>query len=124
LLDGGSMVRLGSRESVPCMEALALMAADKQVEGKLRYALIPSLGLAELALVYTIGAKKYSDNNWRKGLPFTTCLDAAMRHLEMYRSGENRCPQDKQHHLASVIFWCMALIEFERAWPDLDDRIK
>ena len=50
----------------------------KNDDGKLRYDLIPVRPLAEVARVYTIGAKKYSDYNWRKGIKWSR-IYAAMQ---------------------------------------------
>jgi hypothetical protein len=33
-------------------------------------------------------------------------------------------PEDGQHHLASVAWCAMALIELEETHPELDDRVK
>lgn len=79
--------------------------ARKNDEGKLRYDLIPPEPLRELARVYTIGAKKYADNNWKNGLARHRVEAALMRHFEAFRSGETHDPEDGQMHLASVA-WC------------------
>lgn len=96
--------------------------AQKDTVGRLRYDLIPVRGLREEAIVYTKGAGKYADHNWRKGLSYSQCLGALMRHLEAFRAGESRDPDNGQHHLASVKFWCNALMEYEVTHPELDDR--
>lgn len=57
--------------------------------GKLQYHLIPPETLKALAEVLTFGAQKYAPNNWQlveNGE--TRYLDALIRHLEAYRSGE------------------------------------
>ena len=72
--------------------------------GKLQYHLIPPETLKALAEVLTFGAQKYAPNNWQlveNGE--TRYLDALMRHLEAYRSGElidndSGCP-----HLSHVL---------------------
>ncbi len=81
--------------------------------GRLRYDLIPPHPLAETAQVYSIGAKEYDERNWEKGIDPDNCVAALMRHLEKWRAGETRDPEG-QHHLASVVFWAFALMEFER----------
>lgn len=72
--------------------------------GKLRYDLIPPEALEGLALVYTIGANKYADRNWEKGISFGRVFAALMRHAWKWWLGEERDP-DGQHHLDSVA-WC------------------
>jgi len=94
----------------------------KNDSGKLRYDLIPSGPLAKLAEVYTIGAKKYDDRNWEKGIKWGRIFGAMMRHAWAYWCGESLDPVDGQHHLASVAWCAFALIEYERTHPELDDR--
>ncbi len=94
----------------------------KDDTGKLRYDLIPTGPLGQLAEVYTIGAKKYSDRNWEQGLSWGRLYAALQRHANAFWRGEQRDPMDGQHHLASVAFCAFALMEFERTHPELDDR--
>jgi len=96
--------------------------AKKNDAEKLRYDLIPPYALEKLAEVYTIGAKKYGDQNWRKGFAWSRIIGAMMRHLEAFRRGESVDPDDGQHPLASVM-WCAAtLMEFECFELGEDDR--
>ena len=94
----------------------------KDDTGKLRYDLIPPEPLAGLAQVYTIGAKKYADRNWEKGLAYGRVYAALMRHLETWRMGED-WDLDGQHHLDSVAWCAFALRTYEarRLGADLDD---
>ena len=95
---------------------------NKNDTGKLRFDLIPSKPLELLAEVYTIGAKKYSDRNWEKGIQWGRIFAAMMRHAWAYWRGEKLDPVDGQHHLASVAWGAFALMEFETTHPELDDR--
>jgi hypothetical protein len=103
----------------------------KYDQGKMRYDLIPVLPLYELARVYTIGAKKYDDNNWRKGIQFGRVIAALQRHLEKWKVGHRNDATDGQHHLSSVM-WCAAtLMQFElmaqrdpEFAENFDDRVK
>jgi hypothetical protein len=96
--------------------------AKKSDTGKLRYDLIPTYALKRLAEVYTIGAAKYGDQNWRKGFKYSRIIGAMMRHVEAFRCGAKTDPDDGQHPLASVMWCAAALMEFERTHPELDDR--
>lgn len=100
------------------------MKGTKNDTGKLRYDLIPPFGHQELARVFTIGAKKYSDNNWRGGFKYSRVIAAAIRHLEAWRRGEQYDPQDGQLHLSSVAWAAYVLMEFEEFKIGEDDRIK
>lgn len=96
----------------------------KDDTGKLRYDLIPPNPLAELARVYTIGANKYDDRNWEKGIKWGRIFGAMMRHAWAYWRGERDDPKDGQHHLASVAWCAFALMEYEKTHPEMDDRGK
>ncbi|KKM63930.1 hypothetical protein LCGC14_1506510 [marine sediment metagenome] len=101
------------------------MKEDKGVkhdEGKLRYDLIPPEPLEQLAELYTEGAKKYSDRNWEKGLSWLRCYASMMRHIQDWRQGKDRDKDDGQHPLASVAWYCFALMEYEKTRPEFDDR--
>jgi hypothetical protein len=89
---------------------------------KLRYDLIPPYPLERLAEVYTIGAKKYSDRNWEKGMAWGRIFAAMMRHGWHWWSGVRWDPVDKQHSLASVAWCAFTLMEYELTHPELDDR--
>lgn len=90
--------------------------------GKLRFDLIPPVPLMRLAEVYTIGARKYSDRNWEKGIGWGRIFAALMRHAWNWWAGQKRDPVDGQHHLASVAWCAFALMQYEETHPELDDR--
>ena len=50
-------------------------------EGKIRHDLLPGHAINELAKVYTMGAKKYADHNWRKGMKWSRVIASLKRHL-------------------------------------------
>ena len=94
----------------------------KDDSGKLRFDLIPPYPLEELARVYTIGANKYQDRNWEKGIKWGRIFAAMMRHAWAFWRGESYDPKDGQHHLSSVAWCAFALLEFERTKTGEDDR--
>ena len=98
------------------------MEGRKEDNGKLRYDLIPSYALERLAEVYTIGAGKYADNNWRGGLKWGRLFSALMRHAWAWWRGEQLDRVDGQHHLASVAWTAFTLMEFEKYGLGEDDR--
>ena len=101
-----------------------MQEGEKRDAGKLRFDLIPVYPLQELARVYTIGAKKYTDNNWRQGFKWGRLFAAMCRHAFAWWSGERNDPVDRQHHLASVAWCAFALMDFERGAIGEDDRWK
>lgn len=93
----------------------------KNDSGKLRYDLFPS-SLSKVAEVYTIGARKYADRNWERGLAWGRVFSAMLRHSWAWWWGERCDSVDGQHHLASVAWCALALMEYEDTHPELDDR--
>jgi len=100
----------------------------KAIEGKkfdkdkLRYDLLPPEPLARVVEVFTIGARKYGDRNWEKGLTWGRVFAAMMRHAWAWWRGERFDPEDGQHHLSSVAWCALVLMEYEETHQELDDR--
>lgn len=69
--------------------------------------------LIDVGKVGTFGAKKYADDNW-KGLENgkKRCLDAALRHIFQYLSGEEIDEEMQLPHLAAGIWELLAAYEF------------
>lgn len=86
----------------------------KDDQGKLRYDLIPTVSLKELAAVLTDGAIKYSDDNWQQ-VPdaHQRYIAAAMRHIEAYRGGQILDQDDGLHHLAHAACCLFFIIWFD-----------
>jgi len=77
-------------------------------EGKGRFDLLPVHAITRLAQHFENGAKKYNDDNWRKGIPLNRYLDSAMRHLFKFADGQ----RDEDHCIAAA--WnLLCLIETE-----------
>lgn len=92
--------------------------------GKERFDLIPVGPLAEIARVYSMGAQKYEDNNWRKGIKWGRVFASTMRHLWKFWSGEERDEESGLHHLAHAAWNCITLLEYTTTHRELDDRAK
>lgn len=88
------------------------------------YALIPVEPLAEVARVYGFGAGKYTNRNWERGYEWSLSYSALQRHLNAFWSGQNRDPESGKHHLAHAVFHCLAMMEWQRTHPEMDDRPK
>jgi hypothetical protein len=85
-------------------------------EGKGRFDLISGQGLLRLARWYELGAKKYSDRNWEKGMNTSRYVDAAFRHLTKYMLG---C--DDEDHLSAIVFNIFAIMHHEYYLPEMQD---
>lgn len=88
-----------------------------------RFDLIPAKPMWKVAEVYGLGSRKYADRNWENGYPWSLSYGALQRHLNQFWQGESIDP-DGQHHLASVVFHALALMEYENTHPGHDDRPK
>lgn len=86
----------------------------------LRYDLIPSEALEEVARVYGHGVKKYDANNWRKGYPYSLSAAALERHYHAWKMGE-QMDAEGFFHLAAVIFHANTLIFRDKFQPQFDD---
>jgi hypothetical protein len=94
-----------------------------------RHDLVPVDPLAAIATVFGFGAKKYADNNWRKGYNWSLNYAAMQRHLMAFWSGEDNDPESGLPHLAHAGFHVMALLEFSNPensdkYSQFDDRYK
>lgn len=102
---------------------------DRLAEGtkhdgeKLRYDLISPIGLEAIAAVYTFGAKKYEDHNWRKGIKWSRVFAAIMRHLWAWMRGEEFDPESGLPHLAHAAWGCFTLLDYARTRRNFDDRM-
>lgn len=96
----------------------------KDDNNKLRYDLIPVIPLSKVAEVYTIGSKKYDDRNWEKGIKWSRIYSALQRHANAFWGGESLDLDNRQHHLASVVWCAFALMEYELTHTEFDDRPK
>lgn len=89
---------------------------------KLRYDLIPPDALEFLARVYTMGAKKYADRNWEKGISYSRIFGAIMRHLWAFWKGESIDTESGLPHPAHAAWGCFALMHYMLHNADKDDR--
>lgn len=85
----------------------------KRSEVAPRYDLIPRAGLRRLAARYTMGAAKYGEYNWQKGLADREYVAQFKAHLfaHMLDFMEDGC--EKDDNLAAIAWGAMALMEVE-----------
>lgn len=100
-------------------------AMDKAVKydtDKLRMELIPSEMMTALASVLTFGAQKYSDRNWEKGMKWSRCYGALMRHMLAWWSGEDKDIETGRSHLWHAACCISFLVTYEARGVGEDDR--
>lgn len=91
--------------------------------GKMRHDLVAAWPLEQLVGVYTYGAQKYDDDNWRKGLRWKKDAFACiLRHIWKWFRGERFDEESGLHHLSHAAWNCFALMEYERNGIGIDDR--
>lgn len=85
-------------------------------EGKGDMASIPWEAVLRLSKHYENGAKKYQRWNFRKGIPVSSFIDSACRHLAKYQ-----CGMDDEDHLAAAAFNVLGAMLMENTIPEMQD---
>ena len=85
-------------------------------EGKGDMASIPWESVLRLSRHYEAGAKKYKRWNYRQGIPISSFIDSACRHLAKYQ-----CGMDDEDHLAAAAFNILGAMLMENTMPDMQD---
>jgi hypothetical protein len=93
--------------------------------GKPRYDLIPPEVLDQLAMLYTVGADKYEERNWEKGMSWSRVFNPLMRHAWAFWRGETHDPETKMNHMIHVAWNALALAHYcgNDKYKKLDDRV-
>lgn len=87
---------------------LATDKADRFNDGKRKYSLIDFKALEGMVEVLEAGARKYSPDNWKKGLPTNEIFESMMRHLVELQAGNELDEETGLHHTGHVL--CNAMI--------------
>jgi len=85
---------------------------------KVRPELLPFKATEKVLEVFTFGAEKYGDFNWRKGLEFSRLFGAAMRHQMAFWQGQDLDKESGLPHIAHAIANLMMLMETGSEWDD------
>ena len=119
-------LRLGNcNKATPAEERVTDPETGGQKGTKLaRFDLLPAGPLWELAEHYGKGAKKYTDDNWRKGYAWSLSFAALMRHAWAFWRGEDIDLETGTPHIIAVAWHALALAEFRKSHPEKDDRRK
>lgn len=70
--------------------------------------MISPFSYQRLAKWYELGAAKYADRNWEKGLPIGRFLDSALRHINNFQLGK-----DDEDHLAAAVWNLFSIMHFQ-----------
>lgn len=85
-------------------------------EGKGDMVSLPNAAILRLSKHYEAGAKKYGRWNYTKGIPCSSFLDSALRHLFKYLDG-----WDDEDHLSAAAFNILGAMEMEAHLPEMND---
>ena len=96
--------------------------AVKADAAKLRFDLLPVKPIQDLVAVLNYGSGKYADRNWEKGMKWSRCYAALMRHMFSWWGGESSDPETGMSHLAHAACCLVFLMEYEYTKPEFDDR--
>lgn len=85
-------------------------------EGKGDMISLPAMAMLRLSRHYEKGAKKYGRWNYQKGIPTSSFLDSAIRHLFKYLDG-----WDDEDHLSAAAFNILGAMEMEENHKEMMD---
>lgn len=77
---------------------------------------LPAAAILRVSKHYEAGAQKYGRFNYKKGIPVSSFLDSALRHIFKYLDG-----WDDEDHLSAAAFNILGAIEMEEKHSDLID---
>lgn len=72
-------------------------------QGKIQWDLVHFPSIEPMVKVLEFGMKKYSKDNWKKGLPKDQLLESAMRHLVALFNREDNDKESGINHAAHVM---------------------
>lgn len=96
------------------VDATKKVTGQKFDQGKPMMSLIPPRAEMAVAEVLTFGASKYSLGNWRHVDDLERrYTDAALRHINAYRQGQQNDQESNLRHLAHAICCLMFMLEVD-----------
>lgn len=91
-------------------------AVRDAAEGKGDMFSLPAAAILRLSKHYELGAKKYNRLNYQKGIPVSSFMDSALRHIFKYLDG-----QADEDHLSAAAFNILGAIQMEERNPKMQD---
>lgn len=89
---------------------------------KLSLSLVPDIAIAHEAAALTVGAARYGKNNWRAHpVQAMIYVDAALRHLSLWKNGEEYS-EEGVHHLGHARACLAILLDAMEIGNLIDDR--
>jgi 5'(3')-deoxyribonucleotidase len=106
------------------MSDIKLGSGKRFDQGKLRFDLVNPEAHEGMVGVLTMGADKYGDRNWEKGMAWSKCLASLKRHLSAFERGEDYDPESGKLHVDHIQCNAHFLSAYYRIFPQGDDRYK
>jgi hypothetical protein len=91
-------------------------AVRDMANGKGKMIYMPWIAILRTSKRYEEGAEKYGPYNYTKGIPVSSFLDSAMRHIAEYLAGMN-----DEDHLAAASFNINGAMLMEETMPSMVD---
>ena len=91
-------------------------AVRDMAAGKGLMVVMPAAALLRLSKHYEHGADKYGRWNYNRGVPVSSFMDSALRHIMKYLDG-----WDDEDHLAAAAFNILGAMEMEAHKPEMLD---
>ena len=99
------------------------MQGNKFDADKLRMDLIPPAAITGLVKVLSMGAKKYGDYNWYRGVEYNRLYAACLRHLVAWWGREELDPESGLSHIDHAMCNLAFLAQFiKNNRSELDNR--
>ncbi len=95
---------------------------DRFNSSKPKWSLVDYDSLLPLVEVLEYGAKKYSPDNWKKGLSYTETVESLLRHTYAFLNGEDKDKESGIEHVGHILCNAMFLSYMIKNRSDLDDR--
>jgi len=89
-------------------DAFATGAVRDASDDKMRPDLFSPFAEERVGNWLMLGARRYVERNWEKGMPFSRCWASLCRHKTKWQQG-----QRDEDHLAAIIFNAMAILHYE-----------
>lgn len=93
-------------------------------KGKAQLSLVPLAALEEEAKVFEFGAAKYGRDNYKAGMDYSRLIDAALRHINAFNSGEDLDPESGLSHLGHARCCLAMLLYYKAKGKGTDNRYK
>ena len=99
-----------------------MTSGKKYDQNKNRLDLLPIDALEEVGWILTMGAEKYGDRNWEKGMNWSRLFGACMRHMWAWFTGEDKDRESGRSHLAHACCCVLFLLAYTLREKGTDDR--